>query len=144
MALSLVEATATTCGVEPGREEQDDKGLHVRDRIFTDRVESESSVFDGSNRIRVDLDANPADGSGRVMGTFELSLSSGAGSWKGELSGHLEGGMVVAEGLARGTGTLEGAVLRIDYQQIKEHPGKPACEKPFAFYRMKGLVLEPM
>lgn len=141
MAISKVEAVATTCDVAPGQEKQDASGVHIRNRTFTDRVESETGTFDGTNRVTVDLDVNPADGTGKLAGTFELALSSGAGGWKGEVSGHLEGGMVVAEGLARGTGSLEGAVLHIDYRQIKEHPKKAPCEKPLAFFRMKGLVL---
>src|SRR5262245_7748784 len=104
MALTALEAIATTFQIAPGEEMHDEAGVHVRRRVFTDRVVSSEARMDGTDVVTLDLDFNPADGTGRLSGTLELTTSDGAGAWRGELSGHFEGGMVRATGLARGTG----------------------------------------
>ena len=141
MTMTTLDAYATTCSVDPGTESQDAAGVHIRTRVFTDRVEARDARLDGTNKVTLDLDINP-DGSGVLAGTFELTLTSGAGGWLGEVSGRFEGGMVVAEGLARGTGPLAGAVLHIDYRQIPEHPGQPPCATPLAFFHLTGVLLQ--
>lgn len=139
--LNHVEAIATTVSIEPGTEDQDDQGAHIRNRVFTDRVQSAESVLDGTNRVTLDLDIEPR-GTGVLRGVFELALTSGQGGWRGEVAGYFEGGLVVAEGMARGTGAQEGAVLHVAYRQIDRHPGKPPVEQPLAVFDMKGVVLD--
>src|SRR5688572_5397132 len=124
MALERMHGFATTVGVSPGSERTDADGLHIRGRIFTDRVESSSGALHGENRVGLDLDVSP-DGGGVLAGTFELTLGDGTGSWRGELAGRLEGGLVAAEGLARGTGGRAGGVVHIEFRQVKEHPATP-------------------
>lgn len=141
MTMTTLEAYATTCSVDPGTESQDATGVHIRARVFTDRVEAHDARLDGTNKVTLDLDISPADGSGVLAGTFELTLTSGAGGWRGEVRGRFEGGMVVAEGIARGSGPLAGAVLHIDYRQIKEHPAQPPVANPLAFFHITGVLL---
>ena len=138
--LNRVEAIATTVRIEPGTERTDDQGAHIRNRTFTDRVQSSEAAIDGTNCVTLDLDID-ARGGGVLRGAFELVLTNGNGAWKGELEGHFENGMVVAEGLGRGTGAQEGAVVHIDYRQIAAHPGKPPVDQPLAVFDMKAVVL---
>src|SRR5262245_31272672 len=114
-----LKANATTVQIDPGSETQDGGGVHVRHRVFTDRVESASADFDGTNTVTLDLDINPQNGEGGLRGTFELNLTNGQAAWKGELVGHFEQGMVVSQGVGRGTGSCEGRVIRIDFRQVK-------------------------
>lgn len=137
--LSRIKAIATTVSIEPGTEKSDAQGTHIRKRVFTDRVQSSDAAFDGTNRVVLDLDID-SKGAGGLRGKFELTLTNGSGSWNGEVEGHFEHGMVVAEGMARGSGTHEGAVLHIDYRQIAEHPGTPPVDKPLAVFDMKGIM----
>lgn len=139
MSISSVTAHATTFRIEPGSETAEDGCVHIRGRVFTDRVESASSDLDGTNRVVVNLDI-AADGSGRLTGEFELSLSDDRGSWQGELDGHLENGMVVSRGLAHGTGALQNGIVYIEFRQIPEHPGTPPVEQPLAFFQMKAVA----
>lgn len=138
--LQRVTAIASTVEIEPGSETGDAQGMHIRQRVFTDRVQSRHPSFDGTNRVTLDLDIDPRGGGG-LRGTFELTLANGAGTWVGAVEGYFEDGMVVAEGMARGTGGHSGAALHIAYRQIKTHPGTPPVEKPLAVFDMKGLVL---
>lgn len=138
--LKRVSSIACTVAIEPGTESTDARGTHVRRRVFTDRVQSAQPEFDGTNRVTLDLDFD-AQGGGALRGAFELTLSDGRGTWRGEVDGRFENGMVVAEGIARGTGAHDGAVLHIDYRQIKEHPGTPPVPQPLAVFDMKGVLL---
>jgi hypothetical protein len=139
--LNRIEAIATTVRIEPGTERTDDQGAHIRNRTFTDRVQSSAATLDGTNRVTLDLDID-ARGAGVLRGVFELVLTSGKGTWTGEVQGHFENGMVVAEGLAHGTGAQEGAVLHIGYRQIPEHPGSPPVDQPLAVFDMRGVMLQ--
>jgi hypothetical protein len=139
--LNRIEAIATTVKIEPGTERSDGDGVHIRNRTFTDRVQSAEAAFDGTNRVTLDLDID-ARGTGVLRGVFELVLTSGKGTWTGEVQGHFENGMVVAEGLAHGTGAQEGAVLHIGYRQIQEHPGSPPVDQPLAVFDMRGVMLQ--
>lgn len=139
--LNRVEAIATTVSIEPGSEGHDHQGAHIRNRVFTDRVQSAEPVLDGTNRVTLDLDVEPR-GTGVLRGVFELALSNGHGGWRGEVEGRLEHGLVVAEGMARGTGAQEGAVLHVAYRQLDKHPGNPPVEQPLAVFDMKGVVLD--
>ena len=138
--LKRVDAIATTVNVEPGTEEQDGAGLHIRQRTFTDRVESREVAFDGTNRVTLDADIDAA-GQGTLRGVFDLRLTSGEGSWKGELAGRFENGRVVAEGIGRGRGAHEGGIVHIAYRQIAAHPGKPPIDVPLAVFDMSGVIL---
>lgn len=140
--LTTFVATATTCDVAPGTEEMTGRGkLRIRDRTFTDLVESTEPSIAGTNRPTLDIDFEPASGTGELRGRFRLSPSGSDGAWEGELSGRFEGGMVRATGLARGTGRLTGAVLHVSYRQIPEHPRTPPCAEPKAFFEMTGTIL---
>lgn len=138
--LNRVEAIATTVSIEPGTERTDDQGTHIRNRTFTDRVQSSETAVDGTNRVTLDLDID-ARGGGVLRGVFELVLTNGKGVWKGEVEGRFENGMVVAEGMGWGAGAHEGDVVHIDYRQISAHPGKPPIEQPLAVFEMKAVVL---
>jgi len=141
MTTTRLDGVATTSRIDPGQETHDSSGLHVRGRVFTDRVESADVRLDGTNRVTLDLDLNLADGSGTLGGTFELDLLSRLGTWTGEVSGHFEAGMVVAEGLGRGAGSLAGAVLHVAFRQLAAHPGQAPCAEPLAFFSVRGLML---
>ena len=143
MSLSSFSASVTTCGVEPGREEVGDDGLlHVTDRVFTDIVVSSDPRLAGTNRLTLAMDLDPDAGTGELRGSFVLTPDEVDGSWEGELTGHLDG-MVSADGLARGTGALDGAIAHIAFRQVPEHPtAEPACDEPLAFYELTGLTLE--
>jgi hypothetical protein len=141
MTTTRLDGIATTSRIDPGQETQDSSGLHVRGRVFTDRVESTDVSLDGTNRVTLDLDINLADGSGTLAGTFELELLSAVGSWAGAVTGHFEHGMVVAEGIARGAGAFAGAVLHVAFRQLAEHPGQSPCDQPLAFFSVRGLML---
>lgn len=138
--LKHLDAIATTVKVEPGREERDSAGVHIRRRTFTDRVESQELAFDGTNRVTLDADID-AGGQGTLRGVFELCLTNGEGVWKGELEGRFENGLVVAEGIGRGGGAHEGAVVHIAYRQLAVHPGKPPIDVPLAVFDMSGVIL---
>ena len=138
--LKHVDAIATTVSIEPGTQEQDGTGVHIRRRTFTDRVESRELAFDGTNRVTLDVDIDPR-GRATLRGVFELRLSSGEGSWKGELDGRIEDNLVVAQGIGRGGGAHEGGVVHIAYRQIAAHPGKPPIEVPLAVFDMSGVML---
>ncbi|MGH9166957.1 MAG: hypothetical protein ACRD02_03870 [Acidimicrobiia bacterium] len=144
MGLTSFTAGATTCGVDPGEEKVSEDGLLlVRNRVFTDIVESSESQVAGTNRVTVSLDLDPEAGTGAVKGTFTLTPKGLEGTWEGELVGSLNG-MISATGLGRGTGDLLGRVIYVSFQQVAEHPtGQPACEDSLAFYEMAGLVLQP-
>lgn len=138
--LKRVTAIAGTVSVEPGSEQADAQGMHVRQRVFTDRVQSSDAAFDGTNRVTIDADVD-ANGGGTLRGTFELSLSKGGGAWTGGVEGRFEQGMVIAEGVARGSGSNDGAVLYISYRQVKDAPAALKVEKPLAVFEMKGLIM---
>lgn len=144
MGLSAVSASATTCGVEPGEEVMGDDGLlRIRERVFTDVVTSDDPRLTGTNQVTVSLDLDPQSGTGQLTATFVLTPSEANGAWEGELVGTLNG-MILATGLARGTGALEGAVAYLAFKQEASHPtGQPACDNPLAFYAMTGLIQQP-
>ena len=144
MTLTAFVATATTCDVAPGSEEVTEQGvLRIRDRTFTDLVESSDPHVAGTNRPTLNLEFDPARGDGLLRGRFALSPSALGGAWEGELSGRFEGGLVRAAGLARGTGPLAGAVLHVEFRQVPTHPGIPPCAEPKAFFEMTGTILRP-
>jgi hypothetical protein len=138
--LKHVGAIATTVRIEPGTEERDDNGVHIRKRTFTDRVESPELALDGTNRVTIDVDIDRG-GRGTLRGAFELRLTSGDGGWKGELEGWFEEGLVVAEGIGRGNGAHAGGVVRIDYRQIAADPAKAPIEAPLAVFDMSAVIL---
>lgn len=143
MPLSTFVARATTCEIAPGREQADDSGkLQIRDRVFTDIVESADARLAGNNRVTLDLDIDPKIGEGTLRGRFELQLNSLDGAWEGELDGALSRGLVTAFGVARGSGALDGASIRIDFRQVAERAGLHPCETPLAFFDIDGFVLE--
>src|SRR3954463_1912706 len=135
-----VDAIATTVSIEPGTQDEDGAGVHIRHRTFTDRVESRDLAFDGTNRVTLDADID-AGGAGTLRGVFELRLTNGEGSWTGELDGRFEGGLVIAQGIGRGGGRHEGGVVHIAYRQIPAHPGKPPIAAPLAVFDMSGVML---
>jgi hypothetical protein len=144
MGLSEVSASATTCGVEPGEEVMGEDGLlRIRGRVFTDIVRSSDPRLTGTNRVTVSLDLNPAAGTGQLTASFILTPEESEGVWEGEMLGTLKG-MISATGLARGTGTLNGAVAYLTFQQVASHPsGEPDCDDALAFYAMTGLIRDP-
>ena len=141
MGLSVVSASATTCGVEPGDEAMGDDGLlHIRGRVFTDIVRSSDPRLTGSNRVTVFLDLNPEAGTGQLTASFVLTPEGLDGAWEGEMLGTLNG-MISATGLATGTGALRGASAYIAFEQVGSDPsGEPACDNALAFYAMTGLI----
>ncbi len=143
MSLTAFVATATTSDVSPGTEEIDGSGrLQIRDRVFTDIVESNEERIAGINTPALDLDVDPENGTGALRGSFVMTPDAVAGTWEGEVSGVLEGGMVSAGGLARGTGDLAGAIMHIAFQQVAELPGEAPCAEPKAFFKIEGLILQ--
>lgn len=141
--VTLFAATATTCNVAPGEETTGSDGaVHIRRRVFTDIVACPDQRVAGVNTPTLDLDINPADGSGALEGRFVLRPERVDGSWEGDLKGQIRGGMVSASGLARGTGTLAGTVMRVDFRQLKELSGPSPCPNPLAFFAMEGMILE--
>ena len=143
MTLSTFEATAATCEVTPGIEEAAGKGMvHIKGQVFTDIVEAQDSRISGTNVPTLDLIFSPESGDGELQGSFTLKPKSVDGTWEGELRGRFVKGFVTSSGIARGTGALEGSVMRIDFQQVPEYAGEPPCEDPKAFFEMKGLILE--
>ncbi len=144
MSLIPFQARATTCDVKPGTETADGPGqVHIKDQHFSDIVESTELRMVGTNELVLDLDVEPATGRGSLRGTFALRSTSGDGSWEGELEGRLSGGVVTAVGAAKGKGAFDGAILRIDFRQVKERVGPHPCDAPKAFFDMEGFILEP-
>jgi len=142
MPLTPFTATAATCAIVPGSERTDGGKQHVTGRTFTDVVESRDQRIAGTNRPTLDIIFDPATNEGELRGRFVLQPKAVGGTWEGELGGRLIGGQVTSSGIARGTGALEGAVMRVDFQQVPAYPGTPPCENPFAFFEMKGIILE--
>ena len=141
--LASFSARAVTVSVDPGSERANDDGtLTVRDRTFTDRVRCEDPRIDGVNEPTVSLEIDPAAGSGTLTGTFVLTPEGLDGRWEGALDGALENGLVVSRGLARGSGALEGLILRVDFTQLAESPTDDVPEGALAFFSMAGAVLE--
>jgi hypothetical protein len=140
--LTSFVATATTSEISPGDENTEGGRLRVRNRVFTDIVKSSDARVAGVNKPALDIDLNPVDGTGVLQGGFTLRPGSGSGAWEGRMQGQFRNGMVVATGLARGTGALAGAVMRVDFRQVNELPGPPACANPLAFFEMEGFILE--
>jgi hypothetical protein len=142
MSLEAFRAFATTREIAPGTEHAGPDGIiHIRDRGFTDIVESDDPRIAGSNQPLLALDVDPREGSGRLWGPFELTANDG--TWRGELSGVIEGGTVRAWGVAVGTGNFAGRMLRVDFQQVDRHPAASPCPEPKAFFRMQGYILGP-
>ena len=85
MTTTRLDGVATTSRIDPGQETHDSSGIHVRGRVFTDRVESADVCLDGTNRVTLDLDLNLADGSGTLGGTFkpESPEQTGDLDWRG-------------------------------------------------------------
>ncbi|OGO65649.1 MAG: hypothetical protein A2Z45_11855 [Chloroflexi bacterium RBG_19FT_COMBO_55_16] len=143
MALTVFAATAATCEIVLGTEQPIADGtLKIQGRVFTDRVESQDSRIAGTNVPTLDITINPKSGDGDLQGKFRLKPNTVDGAWEGELQGRFVNGLVTSWGIARGSGALLGSVLRIDFQQVVEYPGKPPCEDPKAFFEMRGLILE--
>jgi hypothetical protein len=141
MTLEVFSCIATTRDVEPGTEQADASGVHVRGRVFTDVVESSDLRFSGINRVSVEVDIDPKTGKGELRGSFTLRPSGREGAWEGEMVGEIVEGLVIARGLARGTGSLAPAVMRIEFKQLKSHPGTAPVAEPKAFFEMHGLSL---
>ncbi len=95
----------------------------------------------GQNQPTLDIDLDPAKGSGTLHGRFTLMPKSGSGTWEGELTGQIEKGLVVASGIAAGTGDLSGEALRVDFRQVEKLATPPPCPDPKAFFEMRGLIL---
>jgi hypothetical protein len=141
MTMISFRCTATTRDVEPGTEQADASGLHVRGRVFTDVVESSDARFAGENRVAVELDIDPKANKSELRGKFTLRPKVGDGAWEGEMLGEIVDGLVVAHGIGRGTGSLAPAVIRIDFKQLKSHPGASPVAEPKAFFEMTGWTL---
>jgi hypothetical protein len=143
MKLTSFTASATTCEVTPGSEAPDDKGtLHIKGQAFTDMVESSDARIAGVNTPTLDIVIDPASGMGELNGSFVWKPKAYDGTWEGMMEGQIRQGLVTARGLARGTGTLEGLSLRVDFQQVRESQGQAPCPEPKAFFVMQGLLLE--
>ena len=143
MALTTFTATAATCDVVPGTPEDTGDGmLHIRRQVFTDIVESHDPRIAGTNRPILDLDLDQQSGDGELRGSFALKPNGVDGAWEGELQGRFVKGLVISSGIARGTGALAGAVLRVEFRQVAAYPGQPPCESPKAFFEMNGMILE--
>jgi hypothetical protein len=143
MRLTPFSAFATTRDIAPGTETVSDGTVRIRERLFTDVVESDSPRIAGINEPLLDLDVDAQAGTGTVQGPFVLKPTDGAGTWEGRLTGKLVNGMVTAWGLARGTGAFEGSVLRVDFQQVAAHPSSPPVAEAKAFFEMSGHILDP-
>ena len=142
MAITELSARATTFEVIPGKETPGNGRVRIEQQRFADIVECDDARLVGTNRLVLDLDIDPSQGSGRLWGAFTLDTKNGGGGWHGELVGTLTAGKVTAAGIARGRGEFEGAVLRLDFQQVDAHPfGKPPCPEPKAFFEIRGLLL---
>jgi hypothetical protein len=114
--------------------------LRIRGRVFTDIVRSSDVRLTGTNRVTVSLDLDPAAGTGQLTASFILTPEGSESAWEGEMIGTLNG-MISATGLARGTGTLKGAIAYLSFQQLDSHPsGEPGCDDALAFYAMTGLI----
>jgi hypothetical protein len=136
-------ATATTCAVAPGSQESGENGIvHVRQQAFTDIVRSRDQRIAGVNKPVLDLDFNPVDGTGTVRGRFTLQPDKAGGAWEGHMTGEIRNGLVTAQGLARGKGSLEGSVMRVDFRQVEKLPGDAPCASPTAFFEMEGSILD--
>jgi hypothetical protein len=143
MSLEEFRAFATTRDIAPGTEQLGPDGIvHIRDRGFTDVLESDDARIAGSNRPLLALDFDPRAGSGRLWGPFEITVNDG-GTWRGELRGVIEAGAVRAWGIAVGSGSLAGRTLRVDFQQVERHPQDAPCPEPKAFFQMQGYILGP-
>ena len=136
-------ATATTCEVAPGTQQSGPDGIvHVRNQTFTDIVRSNDQRVAGINKPVLDLDFNPADGTGTVRGPFTLQLEKAGGAWEGHMTGEIRKGLVTAKGLARGRGSLEGSIMRVDFRQVEKLEGDAPCANPTAFFEMEGSILD--
>ena len=143
MAITTFVARAATCDVVPGTTEASPDGLlHIKGRVFTDLVESQDSRVAGTNRPTLDIDLNPESGDGELRGSFALKPDAVGGTWEGALQGRFVRGFVQSSGIARGTGALEGSVMRVEFQQVAAYPGQLPCESPQAFFEMQGMILE--
>jgi hypothetical protein len=112
MAFTKLGATAATCKITPGTQQQDDQGkLHIKGQVFSDIVESQDPRIAETNKPTLDLDLNPESGEGELSGGFTLRPKTVAGTWEGQMRGRFIKGLVRASGVARGTGALEGSVL---------------------------------
>jgi hypothetical protein len=142
--LTRFTATATTCAVAPGTERMDDSGvLHVKDRVFSDIVESPDERIAGVNEPTLSMDINTRTGEAVLNGRFALVPSAKSGSWEGELHGSIaDDGMVRAFGLAQGQGEFEGLLLRVDFRQVEKLATPAPCTEPKAFFEIEGWILE--
>src|SRR3989304_7553680 len=143
MALIEFSSTAATCEIDPGTEHAlADGTLQINGRVFTDKVESQDSRIAGTNMPTLNITFNPQMGEGEIQGKFRLKPDAFEGAWEGELHGRFVNGMVTSWGIARGSGALQGSVLRVDFQQGASYPGTPPWHEPEAFFEMRGLILE--
>lgn len=143
MILTTFTAFAASCSVIPGATQSTDDGrLLIRAQRFTDEVDSQDPRVAGTNTPVLDLDLDAESGAGELHGTFHLQPRTIAGAWEGALGGSVADGRVTSWGIARGTGTLDGLVMRIDFEQLAEYPGEPPCASPLAFFQVRGVILE--
>lgn len=143
MTAKLFKASAVTTEVEFGTEQQCAGRLIVKNRVFTDVVRSSDSLIAGTNFPDMNLDIDLETMSGKVHGTFVWQTETVDGQWEGEIVGELSDGLVKAYGLGKGTGTLDGALLRVDFQQVNELGDPPEIDEPLALYEMSGIIVMP-
>jgi hypothetical protein len=105
-------------------------------------VDSQSDRIQGANEVTLNIDLDPVKAEGSLEGHFTMSPRVGNGTWRGEVRGSIREGIVMASGIARGTGGLTGAVLRVDFRQVKQLSAAPPCKDPKAFFEMEGWILE--
>jgi hypothetical protein len=120
-------ALDATCSITPGVQWVSGNVLHVRNEIDTKQTASSNSLVNGMNTVTTNYDINLITGSGGGWGTFILQPDQVNGAWMGSFSGPLSYGVFSGQGVAGGTGALEGMKLSASFQGISVPSNQPCA-----------------
>ena len=101
-------------------------------------VECEDDRIAGINEPALDIEVDTATGEAVLKGRFMLASNVKGGFWDCELRGRITDGLVTAAGLAKGSGTLDGAI-KVDFRQVHQLATPAPCPDPESILRDGGL-----
>lgn len=116
---------------DPGEEWISDDGImHVRGRVYIDKIESKNHRIAGIITVTGSYDLNLATGNGYYFSNWSLAPHTVKGTWEGKLVAEFKNFIFAGFGAGKGTGKLEGMKLTVE---IHETPS-PYTECPESGY----------
>ncbi|MCU0645085.1 MAG: hypothetical protein MUC94_12585 [bacterium] len=109
---------------DPGKQWVSEDGvLHVRGRVFVDKLETDEIRVAGIITVTCDYDLNLATGSGTYSSKWSLATQGLAGTWKGKLFGEFTNYLFSGFGLGKGFDDLKGLEITVELNEDPNHPG---------------------